>query len=114
MIEISHGTVTLRRMTRKLKKQITKLMFAGQGMDMVSGQMDKVPMQNLVAIAEGAFHILCETITVDGVTHTPKDPADCAQLLEKLEMEDKFTDADYDTCEEAAVTLWRGADVKKN
>lgn len=114
MIQISHGTATLRPMTRKLKKAITRLMFSGQGMDMESGQMEKVPLENLVMIAEGAFHILCEKITIDGTDHTPATPDECAVLLEKLEAAGTFTDEDYDACEEAAVTLWKGKDVKKN
>lgn len=106
-IKISHGEVTLRSFTRKLKKKITKSIFVGQGMDVVTGEFDKVPMGNLLEVSEEAFKVLCEKITIEGKDYKHED-------LEKLEKDGKFLDADYEICEEACVLMYRDTGVKKN
>lgn len=105
-INVSHGEITLKPLDRKRKKTISKILFRGAGMDIITGEIDKVPMENMVDIATEAFEVLCDIVLIDGKNYTFKD-------LQNLSDEGKFTDEDWDTCEQAALKTYQAKDVKK-
>jgi hypothetical protein len=105
-IKISNGEVTLKPLNRKLKKEIGKLLFKGIGMDMVSGEVDKVPMENLQDMPGDCFKILCDKIIIKGTNYKFEN-------LEDLNSRGDFTDNDWDLCEDTAIELYRDCTSKK-
>ena len=63
IIKVSKGEVTLKALNRKLKKEIGKLLFKGIGMDISSGDIDKVPLENLQDMPEDCFKLMFDKLS---------------------------------------------------
>lgn len=104
--KISHGEVTFRELTRKLKKDAMKITLGNAGFDVTIQKADKIPMTNFLDMGDKIFELIVEKIVVDGKTYAYKD-------LEHLNKEKLFTDEDWDLCETKAQELFNTASVKK-
>lgn len=106
-ISITNGKVILKPLCRGLKKQIRRILLRGADIDITTGEVSKVPLVKLEEAGDEILKLLIEKVVIDNVSYTAAD-------LEKLNQEGKFTDDDWDLCEEQALLLYKkSVDVKK-
>jgi len=106
IIKVSKGEVTLKKLDRKLKKQIRRLLLKDTMIDVDTGKANEVSMEHLMDVAEKAFEILVDKIVIDGKDYTFRD-------LEKLNSDGKFTDDDWDLCEEETQQYYNDVTTQK-
>jgi len=106
MIKVSKGEVSFKTYTRKMQRIINAITYKGLAIEMGTGAISDIPMENMMAAQEKAVELLFDKITIKGKDHEYKD-------LEDLETKELFTLNDWAIIEAAAINIVKNANELK-